>query len=152
MSISSKECAREVLDVAPLVMRTVRAEMRRHRAADLSVPQFRTLAFLSRQPGASLSAVAEHIGLTLPSMSTLVEGLVERKQVVRRIALDDRRRITLTLTAHGQAALAATHTATEAHLAEKLARLSADERELVVQAMRILHPLFATDHPEPPGA
>jgi len=73
-SISLDECARQVLETVPLVMRTVRAEMRRRRTADLSVPQFRTLNFLNRQAGASLSQVAEHIGLTLPSMSLLVEG------------------------------------------------------------------------------
>jgi DNA-binding MarR family transcriptional regulator len=95
-SISLDECARQVLETVPLVMRTVRAEMRRHRAADLSVPQFRTLTFLSRQAGASLSQVAEHIGLTLPSMSSLVEGLVERKLILRNTHSVDRRRVTLT--------------------------------------------------------
>jgi DNA-binding MarR family transcriptional regulator len=123
----------------------VRAEMRRHRAADLSVPQFRTLTFLSRQAGASLSQVAEHIGLTLPSMSSLVEGLVERKLILRNPHSVDRRRVTLTLTARGQSVLEAAHGATQAALAEKLAALSAQDRTIVVQAMLALRPLFEPD-------
>jgi DNA-binding MarR family transcriptional regulator len=144
-SISLDECARQVLETVPLVMRTVRAEMRRHRAADLSVPQFRTLTFLSRQAGASLSQVAEHIGLTLPSMSSLVEGLVERKLILRNPHSVDRRRVTLTLTAQGQSVLEAAHGATQAALAEKLAALSAQDRTIVVQAMQALRPLFEPD-------
>ena len=76
-------CAQEILEVVPAVMLAIRAELRRHRTADLSVPQFRTLAFIDRQADASLSDVAEHIGLTLPSMSKIVDGLVTRKFVTR---------------------------------------------------------------------
>jgi hypothetical protein len=43
------------------------------------MPQFRTLAVIDRNANASLSDVTEHIGLTLPSMSKLVDGLVARK-------------------------------------------------------------------------
>jgi DNA-binding MarR family transcriptional regulator len=146
-SISLDECARQVLETVPLVMRTVRAEMRRRRAADLSVPQFRTLNFLNRQAGASLSQVAEHIGLTLPSMSLLVEGLVERKLILRDTCAADRRRITLTLTARGQSVLEAAHGATQAALAEKLAALSAQDQVIVVQAMQALRPFFEPDLP-----
>jgi len=145
LSISLDKCAREVLETVPLVMRTVRAEMRRHRTADLSVPQFRTLNFLHRQAGASLSQVAEHVGLTLPSMSLLVDGLVERKLILRNTHAADRRRITLTLTARGQSVLEAAHGATQAALAEKLAALSAKDRMIVAQAMQALRPLFEPD-------
>src|SRR5512136_3296462 len=105
MAISSETCAQEVLEVVPLVMRTIRAEMRRHRTADLSVPQFRTLSFIDHNADASLSDVAEHIGLTLPSMSKIVDGLVTRKLVTRQTHPTDRRRMTLTLTTRGQTAL-----------------------------------------------
>ena len=76
MSESPAHTARELMEVVPLVMRTFRAEMRGSRANDLSVPQFRALGFVHRKPGTSLSDVAEHIGLALPSMSKLIDGLV----------------------------------------------------------------------------
>jgi DNA-binding MarR family transcriptional regulator len=135
-------CAQEILEVVPAVMRIIRAEMRRHRTADLSVPQFRTLAFIDRNADASLSDVAEHIGLTLPSISKIVDGLVTRKLVARRMHPTDRRRMTLTLTARGQTALQSSRAATRACLAEDLAALSDRQREIVTQALEILRPIF----------
>jgi DNA-binding MarR family transcriptional regulator len=137
-------CAQEILEVVPIVMRTIRAELRRHRAADLSVPQFRTLAFIDRQTDASLSDVAEHIGLTLPSMSKIVNGLVTRKLVTRQTSATDRRRMTLALTARGQTALQTSREATRACLAEDLAALSDRQRDTIAQAMGILRPVFTS--------
>jgi DNA-binding MarR family transcriptional regulator len=144
MSTSPDACAQEILEVVPIVMRTIRAELRRHRMADLSVPQFRTLAFIDRNADASLSDVAEHIGLTLPSMSKIVEGLVVRKFVTRQTHPTDRRRMTLALTARGLTALQASRAATRACLAEDLAALSDRQRDTIVQAMEILRPVFTS--------
>jgi len=143
MTCSRKETARQVLEVIPLVMRTVRTEMRRHRAHDLSVPQFRALGFVQRRPGASLSDVAEHIGLTLPAMSKLIDGLVARKLMTRRGHSDDRRRVMLELTARGAALLQTSRESTHAALAERLSQLSESDRAAIVRAMHILQPLFA---------
>ena len=147
MPASPDVCAQEILEVVPAVMRTIRAEMRRHRTADLSVPQFRTLAFVNSKADASLSDVAEHIGLTLPSMSKIVEGLVVRKFVTRQTHPTDRRRMTLALTARGLTALQSSRAATRACLAEDLATLSDRQRQTIAQAMEILRPVF-TPHGE----
>lgn len=143
MTTSPAVCAQEVLEVVPQVMRAIRAELRRHRTADLSVPQFRTLAFIDHNANASLSSVTEHIGLTLPSMSKIVDGLVTRKLVTRQTDPIDRRRMTLTLTKSGQAALEASRAATRACLAESLATLTDAERATVVKAMDALRPIFS---------
>ncbi len=142
MSVSSDECARDVLEVVPLIMRAIRAEMRSHRTPDLSVPQFRTLAYLSRHEGASLSDVAEHIGLTLPSMSKMVDGLVTRQLVTRETSPSDRRRVTLRLTPLGQTTWQSAREATQAHLSQRVAALSAAKRATVVTAMQALRPIF----------
>jgi DNA-binding MarR family transcriptional regulator len=117
--------------------------MRAARQHDLSVPQFRTLAFLSRHPGSSLSAAAEFIGLTLPTMSVLIEGLVQRGLVDRVPDRIDRRRVLLSLTPAGE--LQHTHALEGAAtwLVEVLKPLDANEREGVVQALQVLRPLFA---------
>ncbi len=135
-------CARDVLEAVPLVMHAVRTEMRGNRGADLSVPQFRALRFLHRQAGASLSAAAEHIGVTLPSMSALVDGLVARKLIARGADPADRRRIVLTLTPRGASVLERARGEAQAHLAEKLAALSPEERACVAQAMGLLRAVF----------
>lgn len=140
---SPEDCAREVLESVPLVMRGIREQLRKHRARVLSVPQFRTLLFLSRRKGASLSEVAEHIGLTLPSMSTLVDGLVDRNFAVRRTDSDDRRRMTLTLTNRGESTLQSACEATQAYLAEKFGRISETDRKTIVNAMQVLRQVLA---------
>jgi DNA-binding MarR family transcriptional regulator len=142
MPTSPDVCAQEILEVVPAVMRTIRAELRRHRTADLSVPQFRTLAFIDRKADASLSDVAEHIGLTLPSMSKIVDGLVARKLVTRQTHATDRRRMMLALTTRGQTALQTSRAAARACLAEDLAALSDRQRETIAQALEILRPVF----------
>ena len=143
MTATADDCARELLELVPAIMRHLRAEMRRQRGAGLSVPQFRALAFLNRQPGASLSALAEHIGLTRPSMSHTVEGLVTRKLVTRRTSTADRRSVTLDLTGRGRALLDAARATTQAHLAEQLSDLSVADRTRVIETARVLRPIFA---------
>jgi DNA-binding MarR family transcriptional regulator len=145
MTTSVAACAQEVLEVVPQIMRAIRTEMRRHRTADLSVPQFRTLGFIDRNASASLSDAAEHIGLALPSMSKLVDGLVTRKLVTRQTDAADRRRLTLALTRSGRTALEASRAATRACLAENLAALTEAERATVVKAMAALRPVFAAE-------
>jgi len=147
MSLAPRECGRQVLEVVPLVMRAIRAEMRSHRAASISIPQFRALAFLSRSGGASLSEVAEHIGLTLPSMSHAVDRLVARRLVTRRTDTEDRRRIMLSLTRRGHVMLESARAATQASLARRLAALSAGDRGRVARAMGLLRRLFTLGQP-----
>ena len=84
---SPDECARQILEIVPMVMRAIRTEIRSHRGSELSVPQFRVLIFLNRHEGASLSDIAEHLGLTLPSTSKMIDGLVARNMVTRQMDL-----------------------------------------------------------------
>ena len=142
MVLSPHECAREVVEVVPLIMRALVGEMRRHDATDLSVPQFATLAFLSRNEGACLSDAAEHFGLRLPSMSKMIDGLVIRGLVLRRTNPADRRRITLALSERGGDALQVAREATRVFLAERLSGLTESQLAAVVQTMAILRPLF----------
>ena len=149
MKASTDECAQAILEIAPAIMRTIRTEMRSHRTADLSVPQFRALAFIDNHQGPSLSDVAGHIGLTLPSMSKIVDGLVMRKLITREIAASDRRRMTLALTSRGQILLKAAHEATKDCLAEMLQPLSPADRALVINTMETLRPIFLVQPASP---
>lgn len=144
MGVSPEECAREILEVVPLIMRAIRSQMRSHRMSDLSVPQFRTLAFLGLRQGASLSDVAEHIGLTRPSASKLIDGLVARSLVSRKGSPVDRRRIQLALTSEGGVTLRAAWSAAQADLASRMAGLPSGEQATVGKAMRALRSLFAS--------
>lgn len=141
-STSPKVCAGEVLDTVPFVMQFIRVEMRRSRGPGISIPQFRVLTYLNRTEGASLSAVADRVGLSLPAMSRLIDGLVARDLVRREESPEDRRRITLRLTALGRELVRTARAGAQAHLAEALAALSPSERGDVVAAMQRLRAIF----------
>lgn len=151
VTVSSSECARVLLEVIPKVMQTIRAEIRRRRGHDLSVVQMRTLAFLNRHPGAPLSAVAEHVGLTLPSMSSQVSGLVGRKLLDRSTAAHDRRYVTLTLTEQGRAVYEDARRYAQEQIAVMLDRLSTHEQATVIEAFGLLAGIFPP-HATPTGS
>lgn len=142
MPSSELQCARVILDVSPMIIQAIRFEMRSVKLTDLTVPQFRTLLYISRNPGASLSAAAEFIGLTLSSMSILVNGLVERDLVEREVSKKDRRRIQLTLSEYGKHNLEGVRIGTEERLALIVSGLTDQERESIVQSLELLRPLF----------
>jgi DNA-binding MarR family transcriptional regulator len=137
-----KQCADDVLDVIPLIMRSIRAEMRSHRSPELSVPQFRALAFAGMHEGATLSLLADHLGLMPPAASKIVDGLVTTGLLERRANLTDRRRIWLALTESGHEKLKATHRVALECLAEMFAPLSKVECKQISNAMQQLRKLF----------
>jgi DNA-binding MarR family transcriptional regulator len=139
---SAVDCAHEVLDVVPMVFRMIRTELRRHGAKEISVPQFRTLAFVYRNEGASLSEVADHMALTLSTMSMLVDGLVVRGLISRREDPEDRRRMTLALTRDGRTRFESAREATITYLEQRFRQLSASERVTITASMRILRERF----------
>lgn len=141
-SASPGRCADEVLTGVPAAMRYIRQEMRDHRGAPLSVPQFRALIFANVHAGPSLSALAEHLGLSLPTASRLADQLVRRGLLQRQRAASDRRRVSLTLTARGDRVYQVARRATRAALARRFAELSEAERRTMRRAMCILERLF----------
>jgi DNA-binding MarR family transcriptional regulator len=145
MSVAPEESAREVLEVVPVVMREIRLQRRSQVSPSLTFPQFHALSFVSRNKGSSLSEVADHIGLTSPSASTLVDGLIERGMMTREEHPDDRRRIRLTVTGPGQKILETSTRGTIAYLEKKFGSVSADDREVIVKAMEILRSVFISN-------
>jgi long-chain acyl-CoA synthetase len=82
---------------------------------DLSPAQYRMLVQLSRSPDVS-SRLAEKLAVSAPSVTAVVEGLVQRGAVERAPSVQDRRRIPLGLTESGRALL----TSAEEALQERL--------------------------------
>jgi DNA-binding MarR family transcriptional regulator len=144
-AISADACALAVLDVTPAVVRLIRRLMLSHRTMGLSVPQFRTLALLSRSPKASLSCVADNIGSSLPAASRMIGVLVNKKLVARQLSRGDRRQLALGLTARGAHALKAARHVAQKHLAEKLSSLDTQTRSQIQFALELLGNIFGTD-------
>jgi len=132
---TSVDVAAAVLNAAQLVLRLARVEVRRQHPVNLSLTQLRALDYLSANPDTSLSAAADYVGLTLPSTSVLIDGLVRRGLVARLAASGDRRRLRLRVTAAGKAALRKVLDAARAAIADRLADLAPRDRALVARAM-----------------
>lgn len=131
-----------VMSTVPMIMGVFKTEMRANRPIGLSVPQFRALIFVNKRPDTSISDVAEHLGLALSSASKLVDGLMKRDFVIRSTAADDRRRAVVEMTETGRAALQAARELAYARVQERLSRLSSDEEQAVMLAMRALSRVF----------
>jgi DNA-binding MarR family transcriptional regulator len=132
-----------MLDGMPQAMWFIRRQMRRHRTRGMSVPQFRTLVMLDRFPTASLSAVAENLGASLPTASRMVSGLVSKGFVARKPHPTDRRQASLVMTAKGRSALNTARQATQDGVAGEIARLSDADRATITRAMGLLADAFA---------
>ncbi|MEI6562036.1 MAG: MarR family transcriptional regulator [Verrucomicrobiota bacterium] len=141
------ECAVEFLEVLPLIMGSLQCELRHDPATTLTMVQFRTLAYLSRHGTASVSQIADFLGLGLPATSKIIDGLVTSGAVSRRGDPVDRRRVLLEISNSGRSELLATRAITHNHLAELLAPLSEPDRARLLEALRSLRPIFVKSAP-----
>ncbi len=131
-----------VMDTVPAVMRRIRESMRRHGPPSLSIPQFRALGFLDRNPGACLSELSEHLGVARPTASVIVDRLVQRRLVLRNDNPRERRRVVLRLTPDGVELLRQARSATRAWIATLLTGLSDEDLQRMVAGLALLAGAF----------
>ena len=142
--VTALTCAQRLMDVTPHVMQAFREEMRNHRPAEFSVPEFRTLSYIERHRGTSLTAITNHIGLSKASLSKIV-GRLEQQDLIRRgAATGDKRRHTLSLTAYGQRTLDQAERATLRSIAGRLTQLHHEELAVIAQALDLLEAPFSS--------
>jgi len=135
MVITADEAAEAVLETVPPAMRAIREQMRSARDANLSVSQFRLLLFVRRHPGTDLSAVADHMGTTLPSASQLMSRLVAAGFLARNVHPTERRHLQLTLTESGASAIAECDARTREWLCERLEGATPEQLERIQGAL-----------------
>lgn len=137
---SSQQCAKELMATIPVVMQFIRTEMRSHSV--LSVPQFRVLALLYRQPGISLSKVAEHLGVTKATASAMIDRLVQRGLIDRTSHPQERRQVILKLTVEGDEHYQHSREKTYEEIATRLEHLSEEQLVIVASGLSILRKIF----------
>ena len=137
----ARATAESVIETAWRILGAVKAAIGREPAAGLTLTQMRALGFLLGSPGASLSELAEDLGLQMPTTSKVVEEMVRQKWVVRQVVPENRRKLTLSVTAKGRKAVEKAAEPAMTRMAELLSQLTAKERKTVEQAMVLLHPL-----------
>ena len=109
--------------------------------SDLTLPQYRLLAMVA-EGDERASALAGRLALAKPTITAVVDGLVERKLVRRDVVAGDRRAVKISITAAGKRALAATENAMNERLESLLDRC--DDRAAVVAALAQLREALDT--------
>jgi Beta-glucosidase-related glycosidases len=133
------------------VMRVVRAAVESAQATDLTMTQLQTLGFLFASPGASLSEVADHLGLQMPTTSKVVESLVQQGCVARKSVPGNRRKLSLHITAAGRKVMGSAARPGMTRIAELLGQLNDRELGIVRRAMTILQPVVQPVTPSSPS-
>jgi len=126
------------METAPRILDAMREEMRRQGAPFLSIPQLRTLAYLHRHPGSCLFPLAEHLGVTRPTASAIVERLVQRRMVTRAEDPKERRRVVLKLTPLGARRFWLVRQSTQQRMAIALSKVPPDRLRQIMHGVTLL--------------
>jgi DNA-binding MarR family transcriptional regulator len=136
------ECATRLMDVAPLIVRFIRREMRTHMPG-LTMPQFRAMGYLYRKSGSAQNRLADHLGVTPATVSSLVNRLVKRGLATRRPNPANRREVILTLTRMGTTRVEAARDAARRRIARVLSGLPASTLRAVTNNLTLLGDVFS---------
>jgi DNA-binding MarR family transcriptional regulator len=136
MSAATNETARKLLNVTMLLMRSLAAHMRQCEPG-LGPVHVGILAKID-EGSCTLSDLAQHQSVRLPTISKSITLLVQRGWVERSVPEADRRQTMLKLTRAGRNVLARVKQRAERHVGEMLEPLSAAERTRVDAALTSL--------------
>jgi DNA-binding MarR family transcriptional regulator len=117
----------------------------RHPDNVLSIGAMAVLGSLYRNGDLSVGELAARERIQPPSMTRIVNGLVDGGYVVRRPHETDGRQVVVVLSEQGRATLLADRARRDAWLAQRLSDLSREERETLRRAAPILERLANSD-------
>jgi DNA-binding MarR family transcriptional regulator len=141
----ARETARELLEIMPLVMRAVAAELRA--GGEMPAPAHFGLLLKLREHPRTLTELAAHWGVSLPTTSNSITALAQRGWVRRNAPGKDRRVAIIEVTAAGRAALDRVGRAAETRLAEALAPLDQSSQRRLRAGLAVLRSVFAKSPP-----
>lgn len=138
MPDNSQDCAQKVWSVLPTLMRTIAAHLRQQEPRlDITVWQIMAMKLLKGDP-ITVGEMARKFLVSTPTMTRLLDILVERGLVERREDAEDRRRVRLFLTLEGKRLFQEFDQRALRCVEGIIAGLEPDERERVVAAMDVL--------------
>ncbi len=105
---------------------------------DLTVPEWRVLACLMDIEGLTVGQLARMALMKQPGMTKVLDRMAEDHLIKRKGAAEDRRRVTIHLTAKGRTRAMPVLDAAKAHEAELLARFDASEQATIKYALDLL--------------
>jgi long-chain acyl-CoA synthetase len=137
------QTARVVATLLPRLNRAFRGQVRP--AAGLSMPQFITLRAL-RQGALSAGQLAQRFGVSRPTITRMVDGLVKKGLVERHVGLEDRRVALTSLTTQGREMLETTEDRATRAMADLLASMPPDRLARLETALGDLADLLEERH------
>lgn len=105
------------------------------RRFDLTIPEWRVIAVLSRHPGLSAAEVADLTRMDAVAVSRAVARLLRAGRLLRAVSPVDRRRSVLRVSRAGAAVYLAVAPLALGYERELLAALEADERAVLARAL-----------------
>lgn len=138
---STNDLAQRTMDIIPLVMRVMSAEMRasEHTPAASHVPLLGTLQYRSY----TLSELAEAHSVSAPTMSSTISTLEERGWVQRERSTEDRRIVWVSITPEGRRVLDNIQHHVIKRIAALLEHLSDEDKERLIEGLTVLRDSFA---------
>jgi DNA-binding MarR family transcriptional regulator len=131
------------IDLRTAVMRTSR-RLRVEATGDVITPgQYTVLAQLNGNGPQTLRALAEREHVQAPSMTRIVNALADQGFVTRTAHPDDGRQIQVGITPAGKDVLAEAREQRTAWLAQRVAGLSDEDRQILSRAAQIMQQLSA---------
>ncbi len=121
-------------ELRPVLLRLARRVRRESHALGVTAGQATLLAVIGDHPGITGGELAEREGVSAPGMSASLDRLEAAGLIVRARAAD-RRRVEVTLSAEGSRVLRSVRRKRTVWLAERLEKLSDEEREAVEAAI-----------------
>ena len=105
--------------------------------------RLRVLANLGRLGSPRIGELAAALGITVPSLTSMVERLEDEGMIERHIDPDDRRAVRLNLSASGRRRIKAFYDERRKKWSSLIAHLTPAERQRLIKAFEELHFLLA---------
>lgn len=141
MARQRQHATTELVDVVNLVTQMFWSDLRRS-DQPIELTQWSTLKRISRGP-CTMSELARHKGVGLPTISKSVEMLVRKGWVERWIDKSDRRQTLVRLTPSGRTVLAESRARLEEMLEQRLAAMPATDRAALAEQLRRVRSVLA---------
>jgi DNA-binding MarR family transcriptional regulator len=135
------DLTQRVLDLQSFMFRSVRPA-REWLEVDLTMPQLKVLFILYAEDGASMGRLASALGVTLSTVTGIVDRLVEHAMVQRQEDPQDRRLVVCRLTPQGFTTVERLYQAGRLRLGNVLADLALDELRTLAAGMEALAAAF----------
>jgi len=117
-------------------------------AGRLTIPQLRCLQMMATHADGSLtSQLARMLKVAVPTMTSMIDGLVERGMVERQPHPTDRRQVRLLLTTEGRRTLDRYRQITHDRLAEPLSQLDKGQKARLTAALADLNAILDDESP-----